>query len=264
MGDIERRRLEIIRKLEQDGVLEMNKDLDLPMVCQKIAVISSATAAGYEDFVQQLKKNPYSYKFYLKLFPALMQGEQTERTIIQALEAIYEYEGFFDLVIIIRGGGSRSDLISFYNYNLAYYITQFPLPVIAGIGHEKDVSVVDLVSHTSLKTPTAVAEFLISRMSEFEQKLDESTEYIISYCKDLFENENNQIKDLGNLLVPVVQKRLHNEARRIDLNGQKISFLAKSIMEKRSQKFSDWESKLKTLSKSAVKWKSRELLQDRF
>jgi len=261
LGDIELQRLQIINRLTDDGVIEMNKELELPAVIQKIAIISSDTAAGYQDFMKQLQQNPYGYTFYCKLFPAMMQGDQTESSIIAALDYIYQYENFFDVVVIIRGGGSRSDLMWFDNYNLAYYITQFPLPVISGIGHEKDVSIVDMVSHTSLKTPTAVAEFLISVMSDFEIKINEFSDWISEFYSEFFETEYDRIESLSNILIPVVQKRLQRESTRIDLNGQKISLMAKSMIEKQSQNFEYLNLELKRIGKSNIKWKTKELNQ---
>jgi exodeoxyribonuclease VII large subunit len=259
LGDIELARLQIIQRLTDEGVISMNKELELPDVIQKIAVISSDTAAGYQDFIKQLQNNAYGYKFYFRLFPAVMQGEKTEQSIIKALDLVYSFGDFFDAVVIIRGGGSRSDLLWFDNYNLAYYITQFPLPVISGIGHDKDVSIVDLVSHTSLKTPTAVAEFLISLMSDFDQKLDEVLESMIQYCRNFFETEYDKLDSLSGILVPVVQRRLHFEQRRIDLSGQKVSYLAKAIIEKRKHEFDFAQLEIKRLANALLKWKSKEL-----
>jgi len=261
LGDIERRRLEIIRRLEEEGVLEMNKELEIPMGSQKIAIISSSTAAGYEDFMKQLSNNPYGYKFYTKLFPAMMQGEKTETTIIQALEDIYEYEDFFDLVVIIRGGGSRSDLMSFDNYNLAYYITQFPIPVISGIGHEKDVSIVDLVSHTSLKTPTAVAEFLITELVDFEQHLNDRLEELNNYLEERFETENERVESLSSRFVPVIQERLNRENKRLELAAQKIGLLSRSSINKCNQSLEHWENEIANKSFSNLKIRKKDLLR---
>jgi len=261
LGDIERSRLEIIRQLEEDGVLEMNKELEIPLVSQKIAIISSATAAGYEDFMKHLQNNSYGYTFYTKLFPAMMQGAQAESTIIQALEHIYEYDDFFDLVIIIRGGGSRSDLMSFDNYNLAYYITQFPLPVIAGIGHEKDTSIVDLVSHTSLKTPTAVAEFLIGELAEFEQHLDDSLSDMYSFVADRMNTETERLESLSNRIVPLLQSRLSNESKRLELAGQKIGLLSKAIINEANQNLSYWQLELGAKSHANIRMHDKDLMR---
>ncbi len=194
LGDVEKRRKEIINRLEKEGALEMNKETYMPEVPQKIAVISSKTAAGYEDFLEQLLNNGYGYKFYTKLFPAVMQGEQTESSVIHALEKIFEYESLFDLVVIIRGGGSKSDLASFDTYELSYHVSQFPLPVITGIGHEQDDSIVDLVAHTRLKTPTAVAEFLIDRAATFEATLDEYSEYLIRASQSILKEKELKLQ----------------------------------------------------------------------
>ena len=165
VGDLVRRRKEIVRQLQADGVFDLNRSLPFPPRPQRIAVISSATAAGYEDFTNQLLGNEYGFPFYVRLYPALMQGERTEASIIAALDRIYAVREAFDVVVIIRGGGSTADLSSFDSYALAANCAQFPLPIITGIGHERDDTVVDLVAHTRLKTPTAVAAFLIDCMA---------------------------------------------------------------------------------------------------
>jgi exodeoxyribonuclease VII large subunit len=138
------------------------------------------TAAGYEDFIDQLKGNPYGYQFYTHLFPAVMQGENTEESIIASLEKIFEFESHFDAVVIIRGGGSKSDLACFDSYDLAYHVSQFPLPVITGIGHEQDDTITDLVAHTRLKTPTAVAGFFVDKLASFEGELEDFQDILIN------------------------------------------------------------------------------------
>lgn len=168
LGDQAMHRAAIIKQLEEEGVLEMNKELALPVPLNRIAVISSPTAAGYEDFCHQLKNNSSGYAFYLKLFPAIMQGDKTEASVIEALEKIYDHQDLFDAVAIIRGGGATSDLTGFDSYLLAANCAQFPLPIITGIGHERDETVLDIVAHTKAKTPTAVAEFFIAKMAEAE------------------------------------------------------------------------------------------------
>lgn len=193
IGDLARKRQMIIRKLEEAGVLEMNKELEMPLVPQKIAIISSPTAAGYGDFNDQLKKNPYGYVFYTHLFPAVMQGEETVPSIIAALDTIAGYGDFFDAVVIIRGGGSKLDLSSFDNYELGLNVAQFPLPVITGIGHEQDDSIIDLVAHTRCKTPTAVAEFLIGLVEEFESRLDETVDTTINLVQSILADETSLI-----------------------------------------------------------------------
>jgi len=150
LGDLARQRREIIRRLQEDGVFEMNKDLELPLVPQRIAVISSPTAAGLQDFLDQLHNNPHQFIFYTKLFPAVMQGSEAPKSIMNALDLIYEYEDYFDAIVIIRGGGAQLDLACFDQYELAFTVAQFPLPVITGIGHDKDDTVIDMVAHTRM------------------------------------------------------------------------------------------------------------------
>ena len=205
LGDVERKRREILSRLEKEGVLDMNKETYLAEVPQKIAVISSKTAAGYEDFLEQLKNNPYGYKFYTKLYPAAMQGDKAESSIIRSLERIFEHESVFDLVVIIRGGGSKSDLASFDSYELAFHVSQFPLPVITGIGHEQDETITDIVAHTRLKTPTAVAEFLVDRLSEFEARLDEYSEFLVRSSQSILQEKKMQLQ--------LFRQRISSESR---------------------------------------------------
>jgi len=189
LGDQALNRAAIIRQLEEDGVLTLNKELELPVPANRIAIISSPTAAGYEDFLDQLNHNAYGFVFYTKLFPSIMQGDRTESSIISALEHIYRYQDCFDAVTIIRGGGATSDLSSFDSYLLAASCAQFPLPVITGIGHERDDTVLDIVAHTRAKTPTAVAEFLIGNMAETALELDETAHNIVSMVTQHLQNE---------------------------------------------------------------------------
>ncbi|NDV77545.1 exodeoxyribonuclease VII large subunit [Dysgonomonas sp. 511] len=189
LGDQALNRAAILKQLEEDGVLYLNKELELPVPANRIAVISSPTAAGYEDFLDQLGKNLYGFVFYTKLFPAIMQGDRSESSIIAALERIYDNSDCFDAVVIIRGGGATSDLSSFDSYLLAASCAQFPLPIITGIGHERDETVLDIVAHTRAKTPTAVAEFLIDNMSETAVELENFSANIASIVTQHLQEE---------------------------------------------------------------------------
>ena len=211
LGDQARKRREIIKRLTEEGVITMNKELELPLVPQKIAVISSASAAGFEDFMQQLNGNSRNFKFYTHLFPAVMQGNQAEQSIVDALEQIYPFEDFFDMVVIIRGGGSQVDLSCFDNYNVAYHITQFPLPVFTGIGHEKDDSIVDLVAHTRLKTPTAVAEFIIDGVNAFEDRLNLLEQETIQMVESRMEAERERLENLASEISHLVRYQVDNK-----------------------------------------------------
>lgn len=186
MGDMARKRQEIIRLLKEEGVFELQKELQLPMFCQRVAVISSANAAGYGDFVNQLENNEYDFRFHTQLFPATMQGEGVEQSVILALEKIYKMHlGFknnekFDCVVIIRGGGATSDLSGFDTLALAENVANYPIPIITGIGHERDESVLDMVSHTRVKTPTAAAAFLINHLKVVLDLIEDAEQRISS------------------------------------------------------------------------------------
>lgn len=171
LGDLARKKQEVILRLRREGVFDMNRELPFPPVPQRIAVISSETAAGYGDFMETVRNNRHGFHFHTTLFPAVMQGEEAPGSITSAMEQVFESESEFDCVVLIRGGGGKADLESFNHYELAYFITQFPLPVLTGIGHERDESVADMVAHHALKTPTAVAEFLVDQLLAFEFKL---------------------------------------------------------------------------------------------
>jgi exodeoxyribonuclease VII large subunit len=205
MGEMALKRQQILKKLEEEGVLTMNKDLNFPVVPQRIAVISSGNAAGYTDFMKHLTGNSYGYVFYTFLIETPMQGNETEAGVIHALDKIAGHLEKFDLVVIIRGGGSQTDLSWFDNYNIAYYITQFPLPVITGIGHEKDLSVTDFVAYRSLKTPTAAADYLIECMNNAEMRLLEISKDIIDKSRLILNDSKNRIDSSRLKLIPVAR-----------------------------------------------------------
>lgn len=197
IGELAKNRMLVLKRLEEEGVLTMNKELPLPELCNRIAVISSPTAAGYEDFCDQLAKNPYGLVFYTKLFPAVMQGEKSETSLITALEKIYQCRHLFDAVAIIRGGGATSELNCFDSYLLATNCAQFPLPIISGIGHERDVTVLDMVAHTRAKTPTAVAEFFIGHLYKSFAGLIELEKRLVTESKEYLQHEKFELTVLS-------------------------------------------------------------------
>lgn len=205
IGELAVKRQQILKKLEEEGVINMNKELDFPFVPQRIAIISSRNAAGFTDFVDHLTDNPYGYKFLTSLFETPMQGSETEAGVISALDMIAENASSFDLVAIIRGGGSQTDLSWFDNYNIAFHITQFPLPVITGIGHEKDLSVTDIVAYRSLKTPTAVADFLIEKMMAAEEYLSELSNGITEISRHIIETNKQLLESFRVKLIPIAR-----------------------------------------------------------
>ena len=208
LGDMARRRREILKRLEDEGVLTLNKELDFPCLTQRIAVISSATAAGYGDFCNQLFHNAWGFVFYVRLFPAIMQGDKGEETIIRALEQIYQEIDHWDAVVIIRGGGATSDLSGFDTYELAAHCAQFPLPIITGIGHERDDTVLDSVAHTRVKTPTAAAEFLIESMDSAADELEMLASRLHEGVKNLLQQEQRRLSGYKNRIPSAAYHRI--------------------------------------------------------
>ena len=208
LGDMARRRREILQQLEQEGVLTLNKELEMPLLPQRIAVISSATAAGYDDFCHQLVNNSRSFFFYVELFPALMQGNQVEESVLAALDSIHSRQDEFDVVVIIRGGGATSDLSGFDTYLLAAACAQFPLPILTGIGHERDDTVLDSVAHTRVKTPTAAAELLIQCLAEVAERLDDLVVRLRQGVIALLEREKSKLADLQQRIPLRIGKQL--------------------------------------------------------
>ncbi len=197
MGDIAHRRQEIIRQLKAEGVFDLQKELPIPMCAQRIAVISAATAAGYGDFCNQLADNEYGLRFVTQLFEAAMQGEQVEASVIAALDRINAQAELFDVVVIIRGGGATSDLSGFDTLPLAENVANFPLPIITGIGHERDESVLDMVSNTRVKTPTAAAAFLIHHQKKALDHIESAQTAVINRTGRLLAEAENRIDALA-------------------------------------------------------------------
>ena len=233
LGDMARKRLEIIRQLQEEGVFELNKELPLPLLPRRIALISSPTAAGYEDFVNQLTHNRAGYPFYVKLFPALMQGERTEESVIAALDRIYAHQELFDVVALLRGGGATSDLNSFDSYLLAANCAQFPLPILTGIGHERDDTVVDLVAHTRLKTPTAVAEFLIARMDQAAQTVEELQQTMTQSASVRLLQEKQRLQSYATRLPALVGQRMERNRTLLHQLGAKLPTMAQGFVERK-------------------------------
>ena len=215
LGEIERRRRETIARLQQDGVWDMNRELELPRPTLRIAIVSSDTAAGYQDFMNELGRS--TYRFQTSLFRSLMQGDAAEESIVAALRDIAQREEDFDVVAIIRGGGSTSDLALFDSYLIASYVAQFPMPIFSGIGHDKDVSVVDMVAHTSLKTPTAVATKLVE-MADYEMTLVENFATEIAHnVEDMLHGEELRLYTHGVNISREATRHISNHEKRIEL-----------------------------------------------
>jgi len=220
MGELARKKQEVIKRLRQDGVFDMNRETELIAVPQRIAIISSETAAGYGDFMNSLRNNPYQYQFYTRLFPAVMQGLAAEASVIAALEQIYEWAEHFDCVVLIRGGGSQADLECFNSYEIAAHIAQFPIPVLTGIGHERDETVADLVAYMHLKTPTAVAEFLIDQLNEFAAYLQQLEDHFAMLVKQFVLDKQVYIRELSNNFQHLVKRIVQGEEQKLEHTGQ--------------------------------------------
>ena len=215
LGDMARRRQEIIHQLKQEGVFDLQKELALPVFCQRIAVISSATAAGYGDFVKQLNENTFGLHFQVTLFPAIMQGEQVEASGISALDSIYEYHtqtAPFDVVCILRGGGATADLSGFDTLALAENVAQFPLPIITGIGHDRDESILDMVANTRVKTPTAAAALLIYNLHRVLTRIEQAESFLSHYVSERIRLHQQRISQLSRL-IPTLALRTISDGR---------------------------------------------------
>ena len=221
-GDLAKQRQATIRRLKEDGVIDMQKSLEGPTLVRRVAIISAAGAAGYGDFCDQLTNNRYGYKFELSLFAAIMQGDNAPRSIISALNQIVKEEDQWDIVVIIRGGGASTDLGCFDDYELANHCAQFPLPILSGIGHTRDMSIVDMVVHTSVKTPTAAAEWLIERIEEqievitlLSSRLQRATQYAVI-------QEQNKLQGYLQRMSYAMQRLVIQEQNRLQMWGKTI------------------------------------------
>jgi exodeoxyribonuclease VII large subunit len=215
VGELEIQRRKTIRQLKDDGIFDMNRELELPILPQRIAIISSKTAAGYQDFMEQLYNNLYGYAFHTTLFAAHVQGRGAEESMLDALNILFEQIDSFDVLVLIRGGGSQTDLLCFDSYRLASHLAQLPIPVLTGIGHDKDESVADLVAYIALKTPTAVADFLVDRMVEQEQQLNELSVQIADLSYGLINEQYTYLNNIKSSISSRLQALFSEEVQYI-------------------------------------------------
>ena len=214
IGDMARKRQEIIRQLKEEGVFDLQRELRIPLFAQRIAVISAAGAAGYGDFCRQLEDNEYGFKFEVTLFPAIMQGEQVEKSIIAALEKIYSAINSYDVIVIIRGGGATADLSGFDTLALAEHVAQFPLPIITGIGHDRDESILDMISNTRVKTPTAAAALLIDNLRQVLERLNLAQQRI-NMVGHIIADARHRIEMLQQRLSVAIERIMTNQKHRL-------------------------------------------------
>ena len=230
LGDMARRRREILKQLEEEGVLTLNKELEMPVLPQRIAVVSSPTAAGYGDFCHQLKNNSRGFFFHTELFPALMQGDRVEESVLSALDAILNRQEDFDAVVIIRGGGATSDLSGFDTYLLAAACAQFPLPIITGIGHERDDTVLDSVAHTRVKTPTAAAEYLINCMDLAADELEVLISQLHESVRSRLTEEHRKLISYRNRIPSAVVRRVSDAKLALLTTRTDISLAVQTLL----------------------------------
>ncbi|MGM0580441.1 MAG: exodeoxyribonuclease VII large subunit [Bacteroidota bacterium] len=252
LGERARKKQEIIAQLKEDGVFEMNKSHALPLVPQRIAIISAESAAGYGDFMNQILDNDYQYKLQSKLFVATMQGDKAAQTIISALHQIHEQMENFDAVVLIRGGGAQVDLDCFDDYELAAHIAQFPLPVFTGIGHERDETICDLVAHTKLKTPTAVAEFLIRGMRIYEEKINLATNNILAHLNQKVEREQHKLNDRKHSMRYALKKHFNKAENQLSRYQQKMQYDIRKSFQNTHQKLEIYEKTLELINPDTV------------
>ena len=228
LGDMARKRQEIIRQLKEEGIFDMQRELCIPTFAKRIAVISAQNAAGYGDFCRQLEDNEYGFRFEVTLFPAIMQGEQVEQSVIAALNQIYELQSnqishlssltsHFDCVVIIRGGGATADLSGFDTLALAENVAQFPLPIITGIGHDRDESILDMVSNTKVKTPTAAAALLIDNLLRVLERLDDASQRITNAVNQRISSQKSKIATMTSLIPTLALRMVGDQRHRIEM-----------------------------------------------
>ena len=230
IGDMARQRMLIVQRLTDEGVINLNKELPFPLLPKRVAVISSASAAGYGDFCDQLNSNLYGFNFKVALFQSPMQGSKVEEGIISALDAIARDADEWDVVVIIRGGGATSDLSCFDTYDLANNCAQFPLPIVTGIGHQRDDTLLDIVAHTRVKTPTAAAELLIHTMLVQADK-------IAGFCR---------------AIPDAVSRRIVDERRRVDMLVQRLPVSVAMMLQQQRHRLDIWEQQLQASSPDRI------------
>lgn len=259
LGALQRRRNEIIESLKKRGLIDKNRTLPLPLLPKKIAVISSITAAGYSDFVHQLTHNNRGFAYSVTLFKAIMQGTQTEESVVKALCDIYRSDIKFDLVVIIRGGGAGSDLLAFDSERIAEACARFPLPIISGIGHLRDKTILDMVAHTAVKTPTAAAEFIVAITAKTADFIEELQIRMTTAALKQIETNGNKLKDMTSRLPYAVSKAVNNGRLYLNGIGNRIPGLAKRLLSDNELKLERYGTGLKHMTLGTVNRESLKL-----
>lgn len=252
VGDMARQRMLVIKRLTDEGVIDLNKELPFPLLPQRVAVISSATAAGYGDFCDQLASNRYGFVFYPHLFQSPMQGSGVEQGIISALDCIAADIDMWDVVVIIRGGGATSELSCFDTYDLANNCAQFPLPIITGIGHQRDESVLDMVAHTRAKTPTAAAELLIHAMLEQETYMTNMMQGVVQGVQQRMDAEQQRLQGLLGRLPMATALYLQGEKMRLQTSLQTVFSSAQMLIKEQQHRLDVCNAALEAASPERI------------
>ena len=260
LGEMMRKKREILERLEREGLLALNRSLPFPLFPQRVAVISSPTAAGWEDFVNHLQNNSHGFSFFCKLFPTLMQGDKVESSLLSSLEEIKEEQDSFDVVVIIRGGGSNVDLSCFDSYLLGKTVAAFSLPVLVGIGHERDDTVLDYVAHTSLKTPTAVAEFLVDWMRKVEEEIDEEMKRLKEAVRNSEEREKYVLATLAERWAERVRALLLSSKEELSLCRERLLVHSQRILGKIGEEQRGYWRQVQNLVEKKIS-REREMLE---
>lgn len=254
VGERAKRKQEIIERLNKEGLIHLNKQFALPLVPQRLAVVSSSTAAGYGDFMDQLQTNDAGYQVYCKLYPAIMQGNEASASVIQAIAAIESDlpNEKFDLLVIIRGGGATTDMDCFDDYDMAKAIANTSLPVVTGIGHERDECIADLVANTKMKTPTAVAEFVLSGFRSFEERLKESLKAIERRAGSILQREERTMRDKEHLLTNLFLHKVGSAKEKLASYGHQLHSMVAMNLKMQHMALENFEQALKKNAKANV------------
>ncbi|SIT74362.1 exodeoxyribonuclease VII large subunit [Pontibacter indicus] len=259
IGDLARQRQETLKRLEVEGLLTSNKELEMPLVPQRLAIVSSATAAGYQDFIHQLENNSYGYTFDTRLFPATVQGNEAPASIVKAMDLIARYSHLFDAIVIIRGGGSQTDLGCFDDYKVAAAIGNSPLPVITGIGHERDESTADIVAHTRQKTPTAVANFLLEKALAFETEIEGLFDSIHMFAGQQLRLSADKLERQSLKISNITNAYLQENREQLEHFSKSLLLKPKNFLENQKRQLLNAERLLQANTKDVLHLRGKEL-----
>ena len=251
IGEMAVKRKEVLERLTKEGLIERNRELEFPLVPQRIGIISSSTAAGYEDLITHLEHNVYAYRFESRMYEAIMQGDRAEESVVDALGRCAEDASSLDLVVIVRGGGGQTDLHCFDSYEIGRAIALLPLPVVSGIGHQRDVTVVDEVSHSRAKTPTAVADMIITKVKDFEGRLDSSAHSLVRSTREMTSDMKGTLSSISKMIEAAARNELIDNSHGLEALIKGLRYSLKFIKNE-GQRLRSGESNIKLLDPRSV------------